>query len=90
MQKSKCYTVCIIFDVRNQINGITSIADNAFYGLEYLENVSIPSGESDIGDGAFAYCRALTSIPYRTVLPISVKVLLRYAPILQIFHFRKT
>ncbi len=42
--------------------GITDIGDYAFYRLESLRQVSLPSTLTDIGNDAFWYCQALESI----------------------------
>ena len=50
--------------------GVTEIADNAFYGKS-LETVTFPNGLKSIGDNAFAGCDNLTAV----VLPDSVEEL---------------
>ena len=43
-------------------NGVTSIADNAFYYCYNLTNVTIGSSVASIGESAFYYCSRLTSV----------------------------
>jgi len=43
-------------------NGVTSIADNAFYDCYNLTNVTISSSVASIGESAFIYCSDLTSV----------------------------
>ncbi len=43
-------------------DGVTSIADYAFYICENLESVTIPSSVTSIGRGAFSLCISLTEI----------------------------
>jgi hypothetical protein len=42
--------------------GVTSIADDAFYGLKAIKSVTVPDGVTYIGDHAFAECLGLVSI----------------------------
>lgn len=42
--------------------GATAIRSYAFYGIENLTSVTLPSGVTSIGTRAFAYCTNLTSI----------------------------
>ena len=55
--------------------GITSIADDAFYGCGKLESVSIADTVTEIGDRAFYACSKLESI----AIPASVEDLGDYA-----------
>ncbi len=43
-------------------NGVTSIADGAFYGRTSLSSVTIPNSVTNIGDGAFSGCTSLTNV----------------------------
>ena len=43
------------------IYGVSSIGDNAFFGCEYLEDVTIEEGVTSIGAGAFMLCHSLTA-----------------------------
>lgn len=49
------------FDELKYFTGLTSIGENAFYGCNYLETVTLPNGITSIDEGAFSFC-ALTSI----------------------------
>jgi len=42
--------------------GVTSIGDEAFYGCEKLESITIPDSVTSIGNAAFSSCRSLQSI----------------------------
>ncbi len=42
--------------------GVTNIADYAFYGCDWLMGVSLPDGIANIGDYAFYACQSLTDI----------------------------
>lgn len=59
---------CIGDNSRPNINsvviedGVTHIADNAFYGCGGLTSVSIPASVTSIGDGAFSGCGNLATI----------------------------
>ena len=37
-------------------DGVTEIAEDAFYDCQNLTSISIPNGVLKIGDSAFAYC----------------------------------
>jgi len=52
-------------------NGVTTIGDYAFYGLNNLVNVTIPEGVTSFGDSAFSFCLRLSSIS----IPKTVKTL---------------
>ena len=52
-------------------DGVTSIGNNTFFGLQSLTDVTIPEGVTSIGDSAFSGCKSLTSI----VLPNSVETM---------------
>lgn len=52
----------------NDLDGLTSIGDYAFYNCTMLESVTIPNSVARIGNQAFAYCTALETI----VIPDSV------------------
>ena len=56
-----------VFDYRI-LKGTLAIVDNAFYGRDYLQSVTIPNSVTQIGDGAFQCCYDLNSI----VIPNSV------------------
>ncbi len=45
-------------------NGVTSIGDLAFYGLENLVSVSLSKDIADIGNFAFAGCKSLRAISF--------------------------
>ncbi len=47
----------LVFD-----GGVTSIGDYAFYDLNSLKEINIPSVVTDIGNGAFEDCRAVTKL----------------------------
>ena len=44
------------------LDGVTSIADEAFWGCESLESITIPASVTSIGRAAFDECSSLTSI----------------------------
>ena len=46
----------------NDLDGLTSIGDYAFYNCTKLASITIPNSVSRIGNQAFAYCTALESI----------------------------
>ena len=52
-------------------NGVTSIADYAFYGCSGLGSVTIPEGVTSIGRSAFSGCSGLTSV----AIPNSVETI---------------
>lgn len=52
----------------NDLDGLTSIGDYAFYNCTQLTGITIPNGVTRIGNQAFAYCTALES----AVIPDSV------------------
>ena len=43
-------------------NGVTEIADKAFYGQHQIKGISIPSSVTRIGNEAFAHCYGLWEI----------------------------
>jgi hypothetical protein len=45
-----------------RIKGITAIPGNFAYGCQSLQTVVIPEGVTEIGEGAFSRCYALTSV----------------------------
>ncbi len=56
-------------------NGVTSIGDYAFNGLDKVTSVSIPNSVTHIGDSAFRWCYGITSIS----IPNSVTYIDDYA-----------
>lgn len=44
------------------LDGITSIADNAFFNYQPLISIDIPNSVTSIGNGAFNGCNGLTSV----------------------------
>lgn len=57
-------------NIKNVIieNGVTTIANSAFYNCSNLEDVSLPNSIETIGDISFKYCSKLTKfiVPYGT------------------------
>ena len=47
---------------------VTSIADHAFYGCNYLTSITIPESVTSIGNEAFAWCRNLTRVTLKNGL----------------------
>ena len=52
----------IYHTIQEMPNGLISICNSAFYGLESLTNITIPNSVTSIGSGAFSNCNSLTSV----------------------------
>lgn len=46
-------------------DGVTEIADRAFYGCSSIKSVVIPGSVTKIGRYAFSGCKSLTNITYK-------------------------
>ena len=61
--------------------GVTTIAEKAFFACEGLTSVSLPESITSIGDSAFARCKGLTSIIIPKGVTVSVGGRLKVAKI---------